>query len=112
MTSLAPETIVSLGSFPITNSFIDTLLVDCVVIGIVIYIQKRISVVPSFFQTLIELAVEQFYSLTESTAGQHTKKIFPFVMSFFLFILISNYSELIPIITSVGVYQHNQLVPL
>src|SRR5476649_417126 len=101
MTTLAPETIVSIGSFPITNTFIDTLLVDVAVIGLAIYINKKSSVIPNFFQSLIELAVEQFYSLTQSTAGEHTKKIFPFVMSFFLFILISNYSELIPVLTAI-----------
>lgn len=112
MVSLAPDTLFSIGSFPITNTVTDTLLVDAAVLGLAYYIHKKHSVVPTFFQTIIELIVEQFYSLTESTAGKYTMQIFPFVMSFFLFILIANYSELIPLITSVGVYQHNELVPL
>src|SRR5580704_5108398 len=98
MVSLAPETLFTIGPVPITNTVIDTLLVDAVVIGLVLYIHKKHSVVPTFFQSLIELAIEQFHSLTESTAGENTNKIFPFVMSFFLFILISNYSELIPVL--------------
>jgi F-type H+-transporting ATPase subunit a len=110
--TLAPETLFTIGSFPITNTVIDTLLVDAALIGITIYIHKKHSVVPTFFQTIIELIAEQFYSLTESTAGKYTKQIFPYVMSFFLFILISNYSELVPIITSIGIYKDHQLIPL
>jgi len=112
MTSLAPEVLFSVGKFPITNTVIDTLLVDAIVLSIVVYIQKKAAIVPTFFQTLIELAMEQFYSLTESTAGKYTMQIFPYVMTFFLFILIANYSELLPIITSVGVTRDGQFIPL
>ncbi len=98
--TLAPDTLFTIGSLPITNTVIDTLLVDAAVIALAVYINKNASVIPNFFQTIMELAVEQFHSLTESTAGEHTGKIFPFVMTFFIFILIANYSELIPIITS------------
>jgi len=101
--TLAPDTLFYLGSFPITNTVIDTIFVDAIIFSLVIYINKNISVIPTFFQTVIELATEQFHSLTESTAGEHTTKIFPFVMSFFLFVLIANYSELLPIITGITV---------
>src|ERR1700722_9050682 len=112
MTSLVPEVLFSIGKFPITNTVIDTLLVDAIILGLVLYIHKKHSVVPTFFQTLIELAMEQFYSLTESTAGKYTKQIFPYVMTFFLFIIISNYSELIPVITGIYVHKGTDMVPL
>ena len=112
MTSLAPEVLFSIGKFPITNTVIDTLLVDAIILGLVLYIHKKHSVIPTFFQTLIELAMEQFYSLTESTAGKYTKQIFPYVMTFFLFIIISNYSELIPVITGIYVHKGTDMVPL
>jgi F-type H+-transporting ATPase subunit a len=107
--TLAPATLFSIGSFPITNTVVDTFLVDAVVLSLAFYINKNVSVIPTFFQTIIELAVEQFHSLTESTAGEHTAKIFPFVMSFFIFILVANYSELIPVITGITV-NHEPLV--
>ena len=62
MTSLAPEVLFSIGKFPITNTVIDTLLVDAIILGLVLYIHKKHSVIPTFFQTLIELAMEQFFS--------------------------------------------------
>ena len=99
--ALAPETLFTLGSFPITNTVIDTILVDVLVLSLAFYVGKNASVVPTLFQTVIELIIEQFHSLTESTAGEHTAKIFPYVASFFLFIFIANYSELLPIITGI-----------
>ena len=110
--ALAPETLFTIGSFPVTNTVVDTLLVDAIIIALVVYIHKKQSVVPTFFQTVIELIAEQFYTLTESTAGKYTKQIFPFVMSFFLFIIISNYSELIPVITSIYVKEGSKQLPL
>jgi F-type H+-transporting ATPase subunit a len=111
MVSLAPDILFSIGPFPVTNTVIDTLFVDGLIIWLVLYIHKKHSVVPTFFQTIIELLVEQFYTLTESTAGENTKKIFPFVMTFFIFILISNYSELVPVLTAFGTNQNNQFIP-
>lgn len=101
--TLAPETLFYIGNFPVTNTVIDTLLVDGIIFWLVVYINKNASVIPTFFQTIVELAVEQFHSLTESTAGEHTAKIFPYVVTFFIFIFIANYSELIPIITAIKV---------
>jgi F-type H+-transporting ATPase subunit a len=111
MVSLAPDILFKVGAFPVTNTVIDTLLVDAVIVWLVLYIHKKHAVVPNFFQTMIELLVEQFHSLTESTAGENTKKIFPYVMTFFIFILVSNYSELVPVITAFGYYQNNQFIP-
>lgn len=110
--TLAPDTLFMIGNFPVTNTFIDTLLVDAIIIGLTVYISKKISVLPSFLQTIVELIAEQFYSLTESTAGKYTMAIFPFVMTFFLFIIIANYSELIPFITSITVKHGSEQVPL
>jgi F-type H+-transporting ATPase subunit a len=99
--TLAPETLFHIGSFPITNTVIDTVLVDALVLFLAFYINKNASVVPTFFQTVMELAVEQFHGLTESTAGEHTAKIFPYVVSFFLFIFIAYFSDLIPVISGI-----------
>jgi F-type H+-transporting ATPase subunit a len=51
------------------------------------------------------MVIEGFYNLTESVAGKRAMLIFPFVMSFFLFILVSNWSGLFPILTSIGFFQ-------
>ena len=116
MLSLAAEPIAHIGSFTVTNTLVDTVLVDAIIVALALYINKNVSLVPSKFQSSIELMLEAFYNLTESVAGKQTKRIFPFVMSFFLFILISNWSGLLPVITSFGIYHYTgeekEFIPL
>lgn len=113
MASFAPETILQLGSFPITNTILDTLLVDAVIIGGVFYISKKLTLIPNnLFQNATESIIETFYSLTESVAQKATSKIFPYFMSFFLFILLINWSSLIPGVGTIGFHEHGKLIPL
>lgn len=112
----APQAIFFIGSFPVTNTFINTLLVDAGLIGSAMYFKKNLSKIPSRFQNLMEMVLQTFYSLTESVAGKNTQKIFPWFMTFFLFILISNWSGLLPGAHSIGFYrghgEERHLVPL
>jgi len=112
MTPLAAEKFYQLGPLPITNTLIDTLFVDALLIGLAYYVSKKATLVPTYFQGAVELVMEGFYNLTESVALERTKKIFPFVMTFFLFILISNWSGLLPIVTSIGFFHEHEFIPL
>ncbi len=108
MISLAAEPIAHIGPVAITNTLIDTLLVDAILIALAWYISKHAAVIPTKFQSVVEMVVDGFYNLTETVAGKQTIKIFPYVMTFFLFILISNWSGLLPVITALGVYHHGE----
>jgi F-type H+-transporting ATPase subunit a len=111
MTSFVPETIFKIGAFPVTNTVLDTLIVDAIIIGSVIYLTRKISLKPKAFQNAVEMIIEIFYGLTESVT-QNTAMIFPYFMSFFLFILLANYSGLIPGFGTIGFWKHGELVPL
>jgi len=105
------------GFFTVTNSIIDILLVDALIIGIAFYISKKIKMIPGLFQNLVEYVLESFYSLTESIAGNKVKFIFPFFMTFFIFILFLNWSGLIPGVGSIGIFHETkehgrELIPL
>jgi F-type H+-transporting ATPase subunit a len=113
MTTFAPETIFHIGALPVTNTILDTLLVDIIIIGGVFYLTKKISLIPNnLFQNAVESIVETFYNLTESIAQKATSKIFPYFMSFFLFILFVNWSSLIPGVGTIGIREHGELIPL
>lgn len=113
MASFAPETIFEIGSFPVTNTVLNTLLVDAIIIGGVYYISKKLTLVPTNpIQNAMESIIETFYNLTESIAQKATSKIFPYFMSFFLFILIANWTGLIPGIGTIGIREHEELIPL
>jgi F-type H+-transporting ATPase subunit a len=112
MTSFAPEVILRIGQFPVTNTILDTLFVDVAIIAGVIYLSRNISLVPAnTFQNLTEYAVETFYNLTESIAQKATEKIFPYFMSFFLFILLINWSSLLPGVGTIGIRENHELIP-
>src|SRR3990167_23125 len=103
MTSLVAEPVFFIGKFPVTNVLLDTALVDSLLIT-------------GMFQNMIEMTIGVFYDLTESVAQNRTAKIFPFFMSFFLFILLINWSGLIPGVGSIGFFHHvdgkKELIPI
>ncbi len=111
MVSFAAEPIFKLGFFNVTNSFLDTLLVDFVIIGLIVAVNKKISLIPNALQNFVEMIVETFYEITESVAGTRASKIFPYLMSFFLFILLANWSGLIPGISAIGIKEEHLIVP-
>lgn len=112
MISIEAETITHIGSFPVTNAILDTILVDIILIALAIYVYKHASLIPTKLQSVIETVFEGFYGLTQSVTGKQAMKVFPFVMTFFLFILITNWSGLFPIITAIGIHHGEELIPL
>lgn len=112
MVSFAAEPIVYIGNFAITNSFLDTILVDGIIIGLIVAVRKHLSLVPGKLQTIIESIISGFYSITESVADKNAAKIFPFFMTFFIFILIANWTGLIPGVTAIGIKEGHELIPL
>lgn len=111
MVSFAAEPIFRLGFFNVTNSFLDTILVDSLLIGLMVAINKKISLIPGKLQNLIEMAVEAFYDITESVAGENAFRIFPYLMTFFLFILLANWTGLIPGISVIGIKEGHTIIP-
>ncbi|MBP9719085.1 MAG: F0F1 ATP synthase subunit A [Candidatus Levybacteria bacterium] len=116
MVGLAPEVITHIGSFPVTNTILNMFLVDAAIIGGIYTLHKNIKKIPGYFQNIFEMIVESFYDLVDGIAGKNTAKIFPWFMSFFLFILLANWSGLIPGIGTIGIKEvhdgHEELVPL
>ena len=96
MASLGPDILIQLGPLPITNTLLNTFLVDFLIIAGAVALKKNLSKIPGLFQNLFEMVIESLYNLTESVAGENTAKIFPYFISFFLFILVANWSGLIP----------------
>jgi len=121
---LAAEPITHIGSFPVTNAYINTVLT---VIGFVIFAyiinqavkkyyhaDKAPQGVLNFFESLLETLFGYFDQVTGSR--QKTIRFLPIVGSLFFFILVSNWIGLLPGIGSIGVYQlHHgevELIPI
>lgn len=112
MVSFAPESVFHIFFLKITNTLLDTLLIDFILIAICWLIVRNLKLIPNIFQNAIESIIETFYTMTESIAGNRALKIFPYFMSFFLFIVLANWSGLIPGVGTIGFFEEKKLIPI
>ncbi len=116
MAAFAPETIIHIANFPITNTLIDTLLIDGILLGFVYAATKKVRIMPGVVQNIAEAVIEPMYNLVESIAEKRVLYIFPYFMTFFIFILFANWSGLIPGVGTFGFFKFvegkKELVPL
>jgi F-type H+-transporting ATPase subunit a len=107
---VAPEvvTIINLpivGMFGWTNTMTAMVVADVIMLFIAFAVRRAVrsgSLVPTGFSGAIEAVIEVLYNMTESTAGKWAKKIFPWFGAITVFVLIVNWTELIPGVDTVG----------
>lgn len=102
-----------LGGLPITNTLLSSLVVVLVLCAIGFMATRRMQLVPSGLQNLVEFAVESLYNLIESIVGdsRRTRMFFPWIASFFLYIMIANYIGLLPGVGTIGYTSGHTFVP-
>jgi F-type H+-transporting ATPase subunit a len=100
----APAVFHVLG-LPVTNSMICTWIVGAFILIVVrIGTWNNIKEIPSGLQNLIEAMVEGWDGLIGDILDKRvTRWVFPFATTFFIFIVISNLTDLIPGVGSIGV---------
>ncbi len=115
MAAFAPEVVTYLGPLPVTNTLLHTLIVDGVLVGSALYVSRHIRMVPGGIQAIIEPVIDAFYALTESIASSKkaAQQIFPYAMTFFLFIFVANFTGLLPGVGTIGFFhERSEFVPL
>lgn len=110
--SLAAETIAHIGPLPVTNSLLMTWIVMAILVVFAIASTRKLSLIPNNIQSIMEIVLEGLYSFFSTVVGRHVKMIFPLVASLFLFIIISNWSGLLPGVGTIGFTEHEGFVPL
>jgi F-type H+-transporting ATPase subunit a len=111
--SLAAEPIFYIGSFGVTNSLITCWLIMILLIVVSILATRRAprdlesasnqELVPqSGLQNAVEMVVEGFYGLARNIGGSWAPKFFPIIMTMFLFVILANFSGLLPGFSSIG----------
>lgn len=92
----------SIGGWDITNTALALVLVDIIVLWIA-YSLRNPQMVPKGFQAGFELVVDYLYNLTKSVVGAaDAKRIFPLIATFFIVVLVANWTKLIPGFETVG----------
>jgi F-type H+-transporting ATPase subunit a len=102
--ALSGEPIFSDGPAWLTNSIITTIVVDIVLLVLAVLATTRMKLIPSGWQNVMEAVIEGLYNLAESVAGRDARKYFPWVATVFFFVIIANWSGLIPGVGSIGFY--------
>jgi len=95
-----------IGPIYLTNTMVALALADLVLLALAVAVRRATAggkMVLGGFSAAIEALLEQLYNLTESTAGRWTKRIFPWVATIVLLVLVANWMELIPGVDSIGV---------
>jgi F-type H+-transporting ATPase subunit a len=111
--AIAPEVFHVLG-LPVTNSMICTWIVAALILVIVrATTPKHIKEVPSGMQNVLEALVEIWDNLIGDILDQRvTRWVFPFATTFFIFIVMSNLTDLVPGVGSIGLFHGGKFTPL
>lgn len=115
--SLAAEPLFYIGSFGVTNSLLTSWLVMLVLIVVSLLATRRMpknlesadnrDLVPqSGLQNALEMVVEGFYGMARNIGGSWAPKFFPIIMTMFLFVILANFSGLLPFVGSAGFLEH------
>lgn len=115
---LAAEVVFQIGSFPVTNSLINAVLVSVLLVLLALTLRRRLTPVPTGLQNVAEAIVETLFQYFDQVTGDRRKSVrfFPIVATLFLFIALSNWLGVFPGIGSIGrtIVEHgeSEFVPL
>lgn len=109
--AISGDPIFSNGPQWLTNSVIGTIVVDILLVLLALFTTKGMKVVPGGLQNLMEAVIEYMYNLSENVAGSNARKFFPWVMTIFLFVIVANWTGLIPGVGSIGMKQYPEEHP-
>ncbi|MCL2485850.1 MAG: F0F1 ATP synthase subunit A [Endomicrobia bacterium] len=115
---ISPGVLFTIAGFPVTNTVLVTLIVDIIIVLMVFSVYKAMSLRPGRLQNAVESVMGYFYSATKDIAGDRVSFIYPWVLSFFIFIIFNNLIEFIPGFESIRFFSqhaaegHEHGVPL
>jgi F-type H+-transporting ATPase subunit a len=91
-------------ALPISNSIICSWIVAALILVVVrVTTWKNIKEIPSGMQNVLEMLVESWQGfMTDVLDARVTRWVFPYATTFLIFIVLSNYVDLIPGVGSIG----------
>lgn len=107
--TLFAEPIFRIGDFVVTNSLLSGFLTTFILGLFFIFLNRKILAVPKGLQNLFEIILEGALNLADSITGnrQKSEKFLPLVLSFFFFILVSNWIGILPVVGTWGIIENH-----
>lgn len=116
--ALAAEPVLHIFGLAITNSILTAWVILAMLLVGALILRRFLNQVPGKIQSVLEMVYTYFYDSAESIMGnpEATRVVFPFIITLFFFIWLSNWSGLLPGFGSIGVKEviegKEVLVPL
>ncbi len=104
--TLASETVFHIGSFGVRNTLIMAWITMVILVLMALLGKARgYSLVPNRFQAFLEFIVEGVFNLIDSVMQDRvlTRRVFPMIATFFLFIILANWLGIVPGVGSITV---------
>lgn len=104
--SIAAETLFEIGPFQFTNAFLTMLLVMAGLLIFGIMVARKAALQPNTYgQFVFESVIDFLLGMVETTAGKSVgRRIWPLIGALFIFIIVSNYSGLLPGVGTIGIW--------
>lgn len=104
---LASQTLFYIFGWPISNSILATWLGMLFLVIIAILATKKMKIIPVGIQNFMEWVIELLLNLIDSVTHNRKKseEFLPWIATFFLFIITTNWMELIPGFGTIGIEQ-------
>lgn len=105
---LAPLALFHIGGFPVTNTFLTTVVVSLILVIFAFLAGRSLKLIPGKFQAVVELMVMYPYQFVQETLGNDkvARRIYPIIMTIFLLVLFQNWFGLLPITEGIGIAPH------
>ena len=110
--SISAEKLFTVGNLVITNSMFTSMIVSAILIAFAfaVNIQLKKTNKPVGLQNFAEFIIEALHGLIHGVTGdlKKTRLFFPFIASFFLWILLNNWLGLIPGVGTIRVVENQE----
>ena len=101
--TVPPETMFKLGFLKVSNTLLTSWLAMIFLVVFSFLATKSMKLLPGGFQNFVESVVGYVYDQIIEIAGEENgRKFFAVTATFFFFIIVANWSGLIPIFNSIG----------
>jgi F-type H+-transporting ATPase subunit a len=101
--SIKAEELFHLGALPVTNSMLVAFIISISLILFALLLNRNLKRIPGKVQTFFEIVIEGILSFMDTVFHDRHKseKYLPLISSIFFFVILSNWSGLLPVVGSV-----------
>ncbi len=105
--SIAAEALFHWGTLPITNTLLVSIVIALGLMAVALRLKLKLADVPGRIQNVAEILVDGALDVVETITHDRAKaeRFLPIVFTIFIFVILSNWVEVVPGLGTIGVWQ-------